>query len=71
MLLSIDYRFWIGSQDPHKNRRLRFETFMSELGIKVYRSAKKVYIEELVAAIQKQDRLVVIDGLDHVENYNR
>lgn len=67
---AIVYRFWIGSQDPHKNRRLRFETFMSELGIKVYRSAKKVYIEELVAAIQKQDRLVVIDGLDHVENYN-
>lgn len=67
---AIVYRFWIGSQDPHKNRRLRFETFMSELGIKVYRSAKKVYIEELVAAIQKEDRLVVIDGLDHVENYN-
>ena len=67
---AIVYRFWIGSQDPHKNRRLRFETFMSELGIKVYRSAKKVYIEELVAAIQKEDRVVVIDGLDHVENYN-
>lgn len=67
---AIVYRFWIGSQDPHKNRRLRFETFISELGIKVYRSAKKVYIEELVAAIQKEDRLVVIDGLDHVENYN-
>lgn len=67
---AIVYRFWTGSQDPQKNRRLRFETFMSELGIKVYRSAKRVYIEELIATIQKEDRLVVIDGLDHVENYN-
>lgn len=67
---AIVYRFWIGSQDPHKNRRIRFEIFMSELGIKVYRSAKRVYIDELVATIQKEDRLVVIDGLDHVENYN-
>lgn len=67
---AIVYRFWIGSQDPHKNSRIRFEIFISELGIKVYRSAKKVYIEELIAAIQKEDRLVVIDGLDHVENYN-
>ena len=67
---AIVYRFWIGSQDPNKNRRIRFEIFISELGIKVYRSAKKVYIEELVDTIQKEDRLVVIDGLDHVENYN-
>lgn len=67
---AIVYRFWIGSQDPNKNRRIRFDVFMSELGIKVYRSAKKVYTEELVSAIQRENRLVVIDGLDHVENYN-
>ena len=67
---AIVYRFWTGSQDPNKNKRLKFETFLSEIGIKVFGSSKKVNINELVNAIQKEDRLVVIDGLDHVENYN-
>lgn len=67
---AIVYRFWTGSQDPNKNIRIRFETFISELGIKVYRSSKKVVIDELVSAIQNKDSLIVIDGLDHVENYN-
>lgn len=67
---AIVYRFWTGSQDPNINRRIRFEVFISELGIKVFRSAKKVHIEELIDTIQQEDRLIVIDGLDHVENYN-
>ena len=67
---TVIYRFWVGSQDPNKNRRIRFEVFISELGVKVYRSAKKVHIEELVDAIQRENKLVIIDGLDHVENYN-
>lgn len=40
---AIVYRFWVGSQDPNKNRRIRFEVFISELGIKVYKSAKSIY----------------------------
>lgn len=67
---AIVYRFWTGSQDPNINKRIRFEDFILEFGVKVFRSAKKVYIEELVDTIQKQNRLIVIDGLDHVENYN-
>lgn len=67
---AIVYRFWTGSQDPNQNKRIQFETFISELGIKIYRSAKKVHIDELVSTIQDEDRLIVIDGLDHVENYN-
>lgn len=35
-----------------------------------YINQQKVYIEELVDAILREDMLVVIDGLDHVENYN-
>ena len=67
---AIVYRFWTGSQDPNINRRIQFEVFISELGIKVFRSAKKVLIEELIDAIRREDKLVVFDGLDHVENYN-
>lgn len=67
---AVVYRFWIGSQDPNRNKRIRFENFLSEMGIKIYKTAKKVYIDELVETIRKDDRLIVIDGLDHVENYN-
>lgn len=67
---AVVYRFWIGSQDPNRNRRIRFENFLSELGIKIYKTAKKVYIDELVETIRKDNKLIVIDGLDHVENYN-
>lgn len=67
---AIVYRFWIGSQDSNRNKRIRFESFLSELGIKVYRSTKKVYVDELIDSIRRDDKLIVIDGLDHVENYN-
>lgn len=60
---AVVYRFWIGSQDPNKNKRICFNTFITELGIKVYKSAKKVEIEELVNTIQREDLLIVIDGL--------
>lgn len=67
---AIVYRFWIGSQDPNRNRRILFENFISEIGIKVYKTAKKVIIDELIDTIREQDKLIIIDGLDHVENYN-
>lgn len=67
---AIVYRFWIGSQDPNRNRRILFENFISEIGIKVYKTAKKVIIDELIDTIREQDKLIIIDGLDHIENYN-
>lgn len=67
---AVVYRFWTDSQDPNKNRRIQFEIFISEIGIKVYKTAKKVYMEELIDTIEKEDKIIIIDGLDHVENYN-
>lgn len=67
---AIIYRFWIGSQDPNRNRRIIFENFIAEMGIKVYKTAKKVIIDELIDTIKTEDKLIIIDGLDHVENYN-
>ena len=67
---AIVYRFWIGSQDTNRNRRILFENFISEIGIKVYKTAKKVIIDELIDTIRDQNKLIIIDGLDHVENYN-
>jgi len=67
---AIIYRFWIGSQDPNRNERIRFEKFILELGILVYGLPKKVSVDEIVNKIEQEDKLIIIDGLDHVENYN-
>ena len=67
---AVVYRFWVGSQDPDVNDRILFEKFINEIGIKVYHSAKRVNIDELIETIRREDKLLVIDGLDHVENYN-
>ncbi|WP_252244844.1 MULTISPECIES: ATP-binding protein [unclassified Clostridium] len=67
---AIVYRFWTGSQDPYINRRIQFDSFISEMGIKVYQTTKRVDEDELISAIRNEDKIIIIDGLDHVENYN-
>lgn len=67
---AIVYRFWVGSQDPDANDRIQFGKFLNEMGIKVYGSARRVNVDELIETIRKENKLIIIDGLDHVENYN-
>lgn len=67
---SLVYRFWTGAQDPNINRRIHFNVFLVEMGIKVFHTARKFTINQLVEKIISDDKLIVIDGLDHVENYN-
>lgn len=67
---SIIYRFWINSQDPQKQDRLNYKTFLKDLAIAVFESSKSFTEEELIEEIIKQDKIIIIDGLDHIENYN-
>lgn len=67
---AIVYRFWTGSQDSYINRRIQFDSFLSEMGIKVYQTTKRVDEDELISFIRNEDKIIIIDGLDHVENYN-
>ena len=48
---------------------MQYRTFIEELGIKVYGTPKKVYEDELINTMKEADKLLFIDGLDHVENY--
>lgn len=75
---AIVYRFWIGSQDPDVNDRIQFGKFISEIGIKVYGSAKRVDIDELIETIRSEDRDLatamqskykdmVLDGIEYFE----
>lgn len=67
---AIVYRFWTGSQDPYINRCIQFDSFLSEMGIKVYQTTKRVDEDELISVIRNEDKIIIIDGRDHVENYN-
>lgn len=67
---AIVYRFWIGSQDEQLRRRLQFDKFLTEIGLLLYKSPRAFTMEELVSDIADKERIIIIDGLDHVENYN-
>lgn len=67
---AIVYRFWISSQDPRISMRRQYNAFLTDLGYKAFGSSRSFSEEELINSINIQDRIVIIDGLDHVENYN-
>lgn len=67
---SIVYRFWVSSQDEQLRRRLQFDKFLTELGLLVYNTPRSFTIDELIVKIVNGNKIIIIDGLDHVENYN-
>lgn len=67
---AIIYRFWIDPQDSQLRRRLQFDIFVNEIGLLAFKSPRSFSQDELIAKIATDDRILIIDGLDHVENYN-
>ncbi|MBF4501966.1 hypothetical protein IRY55_11375 [Savagea sp. SN6] len=68
---AIVYRFWTGSQDEMLIKRLQFNVFLDDLALAVFKSPKNYTQEELIQEILSQEKIIIIDGLDHVENYNQ
>jgi hypothetical protein len=66
----ILYRFWTSSQDNNKINRLGFNEFLRDIGIGVFNSPKSFEYSELIDKINTEKLTIIIDGLDHVENYN-
>ena len=67
---NILYRFWVGNQDRDYQERLKFENFIRDLNTKLFYDQKRRTIEELLDKLKKDKKTFIIDGLDHVENYN-
>lgn len=67
---AIVYRFWTGSQDERLMKRLQFDVFLNDIAVAIFNSPKSYTIDELIQEIIKQEKILIIDGLDHVENYN-
>lgn len=68
---NVLYRFWIGNQDRDYLDRLKFKNFMQDIFTKIFKDLKDRSISDLFQEFKKRKITFIIDGLDHVENYNK
>lgn len=64
------YRFWISNQDKDYEARLKFENFIRDLNYKLFNDQKERTQQELIKRLKSENKIFIIDGLDHVLNYN-
>jgi len=67
---AIVYRFWVSAHDEHLRHRLQYDAFLTDIGLKAFKSPRSFCESELAEQLRTKDMLLIIDGLDHVENYN-
>ena len=62
-------RLWISENDKDKNNRLKYSNFIRDISYNLF---NKSLIEEdsIVKTLKERNITLVVDGLDHVENYN-
>lgn len=68
---SIIYRFWIGNQDKDYLERLKFSNFIRDLNANLFYDQKHRSQEEILNKLRQNNNTIIIDGLDHIENYNK
>ncbi|MBC1395159.1 hypothetical protein HB785_02995 [Listeria welshimeri] len=66
---AIVYRFWVGSQDLFIEKRLEFREFIKNLSFLIFKTPKLHSEAEILSKINRDKLTIIIDGLDHVENY--
>jgi len=68
---NIIYRFWISSQDKEYSQRLKFSNFIFDFSKKLFDDQVQRMEGDVLEKLWELQCTVIIDGLDHVENYNR
>lgn len=63
-------RLWISEQDKDKHERIKFDYFLRDIIYKVFNRSEIVSEDEVIKKLKDRDITLIIDGLDHVENYN-
>lgn len=67
---SIHYRFWISSQDKDYDQRLKYSSFIFDFSKKLFHDQVSRQEDVILKKLWELKKVVIIDGLDHVENYN-
>lgn len=66
---TILYRFWISNQDRDYEQRLKYSEFLSDLSKRLFHDLLERTEAELIDKLSSINKTLIIDGLDHVENY--
>ena len=64
------YRFWVSNQDKDYQSRLKFQNFLANISKELFQDYKYRTEKEIINKISDSGKIVIIDGLDHIENYN-
>ena len=64
------YRFWISNQDSKYKERLEYRNFIFNLIKDLFQNYKNMSEDDIIEKLIADKRTLIIDGLDHVENYN-
>lgn len=67
---NLVYRFWVSSQDKDSEERLKYKNFISDFSKKLFKNLLHRNESEIFNKIKDEKKIVIIDGLDHIENYN-
>lgn len=67
---SFVYRFWISNQDKDYRARLSYSNFISDISKELFQDYVTRGELEIINKVKENGRLFILDGLDHVENYN-
>ena len=63
------YRFHIGNDDLYKDYRVVFYNFLQNLSYELFKNSSLHSQDEIIQKLEESNRILLIDGLDHVENY--
>ncbi|GAB5473571.1 MAG: hypothetical protein Mars2KO_16700 [Maribacter sp.] len=67
---SFVYRLWISNQDKDYKKRLVYSNFISDITKKLFGDYVNRNETEVIDKLRENGHVFIIDGLDHVENYN-
>ena len=65
----ILYRCWVSQQDENKGNRRMFRNFLADISFQMFNDARPRTEDEFIAEWKDTDAVLILDGLDHVENY--
>lgn len=63
-------RLWISEDDVDKKERIKYSNFISDLSKRIFLKSAISSEEDIISELKNRNQVLVIDGLDHVENYN-
>lgn len=63
-------RLWISENDVDKDERLKYSMFIGDISKRIFRKTFIESEENIIAKLKESHITLVVDGLDHVENYN-